>query len=303
MTKETEERIFKGEGPLSMPGFVVVDLGRAAPDVCLNGPRRKAKTERPRMRSEIFTRAQSETLKWLNEKRLNDFSWEEKREKTRVVRQRLSDAWKRMRDYGSKAQDEYQKWIAGGLHETQNRHARTEASLHPDQWTNLWSDANEEFSRKSRYIERLYESIDHFNKLAGRYCELRRYVIDVEKRRGYSSRSTTRNQGGRDAGLKARSTEDRSLREDYDPSPKVEKILNALLEMIDRWGGLDGYESRAEVWREVYQKIEDGDLEGSEAANNVSEALRSHMKDRGFGDKFPGTVEEIEQLVRILCRD
>ena len=297
MTEETEERIFEGEQPLSMPGFVVVDLGRAAPDVCLNGPRQKAQTERPGIRSEIFTRAQTEILKWLN-----DCSWEEKREKTQGVRQRLSDAWERMRDHGSKAQDEYQEWIAEGLHETYDRHFRAEVGFHPDQWADLWGDANEEFRRKSKYIERLYESVDHFNKLAGRYFELRRYVISVEKKQGYSSQSTIRNQGEGDKEPEVQSTENLSLTEDYDPSPKVEKILNALVALIKDWNGLEKYNKRSEVWEEVYRIIGDGDKEGSEASNNISEALRTHMKDNGFGEEFPDTVGEIERLVKRLCR-
>jgi hypothetical protein len=294
MTEETEEQIFEGEHPSRMPGFVVMDLGMTAPDVCLSGTRRGAKIERPRKSSEIFVRAQTKTLKWLNDRSWEEKSWEEKREKAQVVRQRLSDAWERMLEYGSKAQDEYWDWIAGCLREPRNRHTGTEASLHLDQWTDLWNEANEEFRRKSRYVGRLHESIDDFNELAGRYCEFRRHVIAVEKKRGYSSRS---------AGSEAQGTEDRSLVEEYDPSPKVTRIMNAVMEIISDWGGLDGYENRAEVWKEVYRMTEDGDLEGSEAANNISESLRGHMYKNGFKDEFPETVEEIEQLARKICRD
>lgn len=277
-----------------MPGFVVVSPGMAAPDVCLGGYGSKARNRRPEKSNEVFSRAQRETLRWLK-----DSLMEEQRARMEDLREDLGDAWEQMEDHGSKAQKEYQKWIAECLHEPPSGRVRTRAILRPDQW----SEANKEFRHKSRWVHKLNKSIDSFNEISGYYCELRRHSTAVH--RGYSS-SVSGNQVGGYAGTGGQDTEDR-FKEEYDPSDKVVNILNALMDIIQDWDeadeydGLDAYSNRAEVWKEVYRKIGNGDLEGTKAAKDISEPLRSHLKDNGFGNKFPKTVKEVEKLVRELC--
>ncbi|MCS4162579.1 hypothetical protein GGP94_003024 [Salinibacter ruber] len=309
MTDEMEKRVFEGDWPLTMAGFYIIEPGEAVPNVLLGSRRESAKKGHLEKKSDVFTGSQSTLLKdlkrWLNSSR------EEREKELESVRQRLDDAWDQMRKCGLKAKNEYREWLASRFDGLRNRPDWTEADLYLSRAKSMerWSDVNSRFRRQSERMEDLYESVDQFNAVSGRYCEIRRIAKEIGRKEGYSSSSILINEIKKDEkkGMQSpesESPEGQKSSNNYTPKPnsKPERIINTVVDLIKKWGKLGIYENRAKLWREVYKEMEDDDRSPKELieedkGKEVSEALRSDMTGRK-GFDFPSTVEEVEKLAR-----
>jgi len=89
--------------------------------------------------------------------------------------------------------------------------------------------------------------------------------------------------------------------EEYTPSKKPKRLLQAVAKLDEEKEGLAEADSKAAIYRLVHARLNGGEMEDG-AAKRLNEALRGDMKRGGFTSRFPETPEKLVELAQTLSQ-
>jgi hypothetical protein len=89
--------------------------------------------------------------------------------------------------------------------------------------------------------------------------------------------------------------------EEYTPSKKPKRLLQAVAKLDEEKEGLAEADSKAAIYRLVHARLNGGETEDG-AAKRLNEALRGDMKRGGFTSRFPETPEKLVELAQTLSQ-
>jgi len=289
MTEREEQRIFTGPWPSELTGIVIGGEGILIANVppmdrsTINQKVRERRKYAHDVREDVYEETQ-------------DLSHSELRATIEMARDELALRWAKVKELGEKVQERFEgfkDWIAEGLQEPYrddpigpqypfssllHGYVRIGHPRHGDQWIrgDQWTHvkAHSHVGTDSGMLER---QIQTFNRIAGRYRYLRtkRMVVAI---------------GGPEPDP-----------EEYTPSRKPKRLLQAVAKLDEEKEGLAEAESKTAIYRLAHARLNGGEVE-ERATKRLNGALRRDMERGGFLSQFPETPEELVELARTLSQ-